>query len=303
MKILYYEKSLDKGCNYYSNIRDYLSINNKIKIIKNNLKKEIINFNPDIIIIGFTVTNTNKKPTLNLNNIKIPLYIILNKEYQALNEKLDWIKEIDPPPRKVFSVHHDIKKYTNYCNVPFFRIMWSADEKIFKKYSNIYNYDLFFSGVIRKEQTSNMRNKIYDKLYKLNNYRLLIKAAFYENNKFVKGKIYQFTNLEYAKKIEESKIILTTTGPADLVGTRYFEIMASNKGLIICNRMPEEVYGDIVIDKFNCVMFDDENDFIEKCKYYLENEEERLKIVNNAYNYFLKKHTWNQKVKDLLNNL
>ena len=79
--------------------------------------------------------------------------------------------------------------------------------------------------------------------------------------------------------------------------------MASNKGLIICNRMPEKVYGDIVIDKFNCVMFDDENDFIEKCKYYLENEEERLKIVSNAYKYFLEKHTWHHKVKDLLNNL
>ena len=49
-------------------------------------------------------------------------------------------------------------------------------------------------------------------------------------------------------------------------------------------------------------MFDDENDFIEKCKYYLENEEERLKIVSNAYKYFLESLTWHHKVKDLLNN-
>lgn len=286
MKILYYEKNNTSGCNYYSNIRKYLAINNKFKLVTNNLKKEISIFNPDIIIIGFTITNTSTKPTLNLNGIEKPLYIILNKEYQILNKKLDWIKEINPPPKKVFSVHHDVKKFSDYCKIPFHKIMWSADENFFKKYSSDYNYDLFFSGVIRKEQTDNLRKKIFDNLDKLKGYKLLIKATFYENNKIVKGKLYQFTNLEYAKKIEESKIILTTTGPADIVGTRYFEIMASNKGLIICNRMPKEVYGDIVIDKFNCVMFDDENDFIEKCKYYLENEEERLKIVNNAYNIF-----------------
>ena len=79
--------------------------------------------------------------------------------------------------------------------------------------------------------------------------------------------------------------------------------MASNKALIICNRMPKEVYDDIVIDGFNCVMFDNENDFIEKVKYYLDNEDERMKIVNTAYNYFLEKHTWDHKVKHLIDNI
>ena len=59
---------------------------------------------------------------------------------------------------------------------------------------------------------------------------------------------------------------MITTGPADLVGTRYFEVSASNKSLIMCNRMSEQVYDKIMIDKFNCVMFDDEHDFIEKFK-------------------------------------
>ena len=67
--------------------------------------------------------------------------------------------------------------------------------------------------------------------------------------------------------------------------------------------MPEEVYGDVVIDKMNCVMFDDENDFVEKCKYYLEHEKERMKIVTKAYEYFLERHTWDHKVKHLISNL
>ena len=48
---------------------------------------------------------------------------------------------------------------------------------------------------------------------------------------------------------------------------------------------------------------DNENDFIEKFKYYIEHEEERIKIVNKAYEYFLEKHTWEHKVKHLLDNL
>ena len=302
MKILYIDY-LKKNCNYYDDIRLYLQKYHQVKIVSNNFNKEINKFNPDIVLVGFTITSTYKRASnINLNGINKPLYIILNKEYDELNKKLNWIKNIKPPPKKVFSVHHDINEYEKYCEIPFSRIMWSANNKIFKKYNNIYNYDLFFSGIIRKEQTDNIRGKIYDKLDELNNYKLLVKVAFFENNE-LKGKQKTFSNEEYAKKINESKIVLTTTGPADLVGTRYFEIMASNKALILCNRMSEDVYWDIVIDKFNCIMFDDENDFIKKCKYYLEHGEERIKIVNNAYKYFIEKHTWYHKINHLIDNL
>ena len=274
-----------------------------MKIIDRNLRTEIKQYKPDVLIIGFTVTNIAPNTLkLDLDNIDVPLYIILNKEYQCLEEKLDWIKNIKPSPKKIFTVHHDIKKYSDYCKLPFYRIMWSADHSIFKSYSIDYNYDLFFSGVIREEQTNNLRNKIYNNLDKLKDYKILIKAGFIVKGK-LKGEPYTFSNVEYAKKISESKIILTTTGPGDLVGTRYFEIMATNKALIMCNKMPEEVYNNIFIDKYNCIMFDNENDFVEKFKYYIEHEDERLKIVNTAYQNFIEKHTWNHKVQDLLDNL
>ena len=86
---------------------------------------------------------------------------------------------------------------------------------------------------------------------------------------------------EYAKLINNSKISLITTGPGDLVGTRYFEVSASHKSLIMCNRMPDQIYNKMMIDKFNCIMFEDEFDFkpdltnesffINVGKYYLNN--------------------------------
>jgi hypothetical protein len=68
------------------------------------------------------------------NDINIPLYIILNKEYAGLENKLNWIKKINP--KMCFSVHHDINKYYEFTNIPFKRIMWSSDETIFKKYDS-----------------------------------------------------------------------------------------------------------------------------------------------------------------------
>jgi hypothetical protein len=293
----------DKKCNYYNDFIFYLNkVCKKLRVLPyNNEQIELINkINPDVIIIGFGITdcgnNIPRIPTLNNINCS-NVYIILNKEYAVLDKKLNWIKNLKP--LRAFSVHHDVDLYEQKIQIPFTRIMWSAREDIFCKKTDIYKYDLFFSGIIRAEQADNMRNKIYDKMNELSEYNCLIRAAFYKNNKLI-GRLYTFKLHDYANQINNSKIALTTTGPADLVGTRYFEIMATNKALIMCNRMPEKIYEDIVIDGFNCVMFDDENDFIKKCKYYLTHEDERIKIVNQAYEHFLKKHMWKHKIQHFL---
>lgn len=304
MKILYIENK-HGGCNYYQDIINYLKKYCDLKIINplNSLSQCIkqSNFNPDIIIIGFGITDCGEREPMNIiKDVSLPVYIILNKEYAGLKNKLLWINKIKP--NKVFTVHHHYNEYEKIVKIPFVRIMWSADETIFKKYNDIYNYDLFFSGVIRKEQTDNWRNKIYDNLNKLQNVNIFMNAKFFINDR-LSGNFVNLNNIEYAKKMSESKIVITTTGPADLVGTRYFEIMSSNKSLIICNKMDKKVYENIAIDGFNCVMFSTITEFIDKVNYYLTHEEERMKIVNQAYKYFLEKHTWDHKVNYLLKNL
>tara|TARA_Y100000389_G_scaffold29518_1_gene25128 strand:- start:4190 stop:5095 length:906 start_codon:yes stop_codon:yes gene_type:complete len=301
MKILYLSKRQNHQCNYYNDIINYLKKKNNVNIeIYNNkyLSNYLKNNNYEIVIIGFSITDCgeNYPPEL-INDINIPLYIILNKEYAALNKKLDWIKKIKPT--KCFSVHHDIDIFSNITNTPFYRISWSAEQHLFKDYGENYKNDLFFSGVIRKEQYNNLRYKIYEKLYKLQN----LSINFNANILGVKNMMKNYSNIDYAKELAKSKIGLVTTGPADLVGTRYFEIMAGNRCLILCNRMSYKIYNNIVIDGFNCVMFDNENDFVEKCKYYIEHDEERMKIVNQAYKYFLEKHTWEHKIDQLINEL
>ena len=63
--------------------------------------------------------------------------------------------------------------------------------------------------------------------------------------------------------------------------------------------MDENVYDDMLIDGYNCVMFSTVDEFYDKAEYYLNNEEERMKIVNTAYQYFIEKQTWSERAKQV----
>ena len=292
MNILYVKKGI-KSCMYYSEIIENLS-----KIAKHfreiNIKdpiklSEIVNIN-EKVIIGFEITDTGgNSPIEIINDIKNDVYILLNKEYDALEKKLEWCKRINP--KKVFTVCHKYKEFETKTKIKFQRISWSCNEKLFYKKDENYKYDLFFSGIIRKEQTNDWRNKMLNNLHYLGKYNIFFNYGVFEKNKMKKQFKILSTNY-YTQKLQQSKIVFVTTGPADLVGTRFFEISATKKAMIICNRMSDEVYNNMFIDKYNCIMFDSIEDMLEKFKYYIEHEDERLKIVNNAYNHFSKQLKW-----------
>ena len=50
-------------------------------------------------------------------------------------------------------------------------------------------------------------------------------------------------------------------------------------------------------------MFDTKEELHEKIEYYLNNDEERMKIVNNAYNHALKNHTYNTRADKFLESI
>ena len=132
-------------------------------------------------------------------------------------------------------------------------------------------------------------------------------ARFQINGDIVGNKII-YDSVDYAKMMSKAKICITTTGPADLVSPRYFEIMACNSGMIICNRHSDEaihkaIYGDMIIEDFNCVMFSDIQEFVEKVDYYLKHDNERMKIVSNAYKYFLENLTIEKNVQRMLDTI
>ena len=299
MKVLFREhpsKSLRGGyCSYYGEI--FYALREKFDIdFKNFVPRKTSEFEGyDAVFLGFGHTDCGEgKPQTLIRDSKVKLFPILNKEYTGLKNKLDWIKEMRATV--ALSVHHDVDKFMSETGIPFYRIMWSANQNVFKDYDGEYTSDLFFSGVTRPEQTENLRERVLLELDRLNGeLGNFINARSHRNNYI--GTM--FTDDEYARHLSSSKLCLVTTGPADLVGTRFFEIFAGNRSLVICNRMSEKIYGDMIIDGVNCVMFSTVDEFYEKAQYYLDNEDERIKIVNNAHKIFKERLTWSHTAKTI----
>mgnify|MGYP006241221103 FL=1 len=253
--------------------------------------------NCDYIILGYGHTDCgHDAPKQIVNDTNIPVFSIINKEYASLKQKLAWVKNMRATA--AFSAHHDVDKFMSETAIPFYRTMWSANEELFKDYGGDYKHDLFFSGVTRPDQSDNLREKVLSELHRLNGeLGNFINVRSHRNN--YAGTM--FTDDEYARHLSDSKLCLVTTGPADLVGTRFFEIFAGNRSLVICNRMSEKIYDDMIIDGVNCVMFSTVDEFYEKAQYYLDNEDERMRIVNNAYKIFKDRLTWSYRAKKIEN--
>jgi len=156
---------------------------------------------------------------------------------------------------------------------------------LFKNYKkdNNYEFDFGFTGIVRPEQTENWRYKVYSTLKDKSLWGDSVRIYFTDHH---------HDNLEdYAKRICTSKIWFSTTGPADLVGTRYYEVMLTGTTLLACNRF--DYLGLFEEDK-HCIMFDSVEELADKVKFYSDpkNEKSRMTIIENAYNLSLESHTW-----------
>ena len=73
--------------------------------------------------------------------------------------------------------------------------------------------------------------------------------------------------------------------------------------MLFCQKIPKQ-YKHIFKDGENCVEFDHNlSDFEKKMDYYLKNEEERNKIIENAYNEFVENHTWKNRAQQLIKHI
>ena len=95
---------------------------------------------------------------------------------------------------------------------------------------------------------------------------------------------------EYATTVGSSKIWIATHAPFGDITPRVLEIAASNT-MVFCQELHSH-YSHIFQDGVNCVQFkSDLSDFEEKLDYYLENEDERFKIIENGFNHIHENYT------------
>ena len=95
----------------------------------------------------------------------------------------------------------------------------------------------------------------------------------------------------------QSKITLNALSPGGLVSSRHMESMAM-KSLVFAEESP--FYKDIFPEDLFVTYKSDLSDFIEKLKYYLRNDEERLEITDRAHKHVIANHTWAHRVETIL---
>jgi len=340
MNILYIEPKARHGASYayYSNILNAIARKTNLKVLpgrgyKTNIDT-IKNIFPeiDLICFGFGWMNIWKNGVHyvetaieGIEDTDIPKVVLLNKEYGgSLGSKLGWIKDIKAD--LAFTYHHDYEIFEKATGVPFHFLPFAADPNLFKDYGTSPEYDIGFTGGLGHTSTNGWETK--SKFGEFppgptegqgwsHDLRKQIKDAHGEwpdINFYFANHLHDST-VDYAKRLNTAKIWLSTTGPVDIVGTRYYEVMLTNTTLLMCNRSNKmwcfdencnrkdrdvDVYGELFEEDKHYVAFESPEELKEKVLYYKENEDERKKIVNNAYEHALKNHTWDNRAEQFL---
>lgn len=254
--------------------------------------------NIDCIIFGLGYFSQNNprvyQKISGLSELDIPVVAMLHKPQTMLSEKLQFCKinKVD----LLLDSQSTYKRHGEIVETKSIRSWFTATPKLYYPREIEKKYDIGFSGALHGDgkifgPTKDLRVRIQDILLETD-YKV-----FWNSSNTLDYRISSFE--EYAKKINESKIWLATTGPTEDVSPRYFEV-ALSKTLLFCNDMPEQ-YGGVFQDGINCVTFrNDLSDFNEKFIYYLQNDDERTAIIEKAYDIVKNSFTWKHMALNLL---
>ena len=94
----------------------------------------------------------------------------------------------------------------------------------------------------------------------------------------------------------QSKIVLNIHILSQPLGGnfRLFEIPAT-KSLQIADKCPQDWFKD----GDEIVLYKNNYNLLKKVKFYLNNDQERIRIANNGYNRLLKEHTYEHRIKKI----
>jgi len=268
---------------------NYYSVKDNIQIV---IKKS--KMNPDIIVFGTAMSLYNLN-IVGLNSISIPKIIFLNKEYQALSKKLNYIK------RNSFNLVSTIlneklyKPWEESIGIPFVQIPHGIFVDKFPVLDIEKKYDFGFLGALFTKYSVVHRERAKKFIF--------IDTDISKKYNILWGDDYNrklFFGDEYIKMLNSCKMFLSTLSPNGIVGLRFYELSAV-KTMMLC---PRDYYDGIFKDGVNCVMYDDDpNSFKEKFEQYIKDDNGRNKIIERAYKDVLEKHSWEQRIQKLIRTL
>ena len=120
---------------------------------------------------------------------------------------------------------------------------------------------------------------------------------------FIPGKSAGFLpHPKYVRVLSSSKVWLATTEGSGL-GPRFFEVLASGRAMLLCNRHPVAYAPLGIVEGTHAAMFNTTGEFEAVLRYYLRHENERLSIVRAARRLALRRHTWHTRTREFVREL
>ena len=227
---------------------------------------------PDLIIIY--------KPLemKDLKSVKIPKCLRFNEMY----DKALTIKEITESGADFVICHHEnnMPYYKQFFKekVKFFHIPHSAEQTLFRDYKLPKTIDLLLAGMLGGEYVLRSRiQKIFNKSKRLKKYRCIV----YTHPGYDLKEAHTDKHIiDLAKTINSSKITLTCSMTYRNRLGKYVEIPMSASALAA--DLPDQDHEDF---KEFMIVLDTKmknKRIIDKLAYYLENDEERQKLIEKG---------------------
>ncbi|KAL1500451.1 hypothetical protein AB1Y20_013108 [Prymnesium parvum] len=248
---------------------------------------------------------------------RLPLFVIQNKMYVPqgwreivgdVSAKLSWVRAAGASGAFTWLTKHH--EFTRRSGVPHHWFPFGVNVEKFSRFRGKFtqSFDVGFTGASGADKYPSREAVLRElKMMNINLYsgtwsQTSLNRA--DNRSWQAG-----THDEYVRRLADSKMWVSTTGPDLLVGTRYFEVMASGTTLLLCNRPNSSlsgshqvsgsrwVYDGLFEENEHVAMFGSLSELRAKVNYFLQNEEERRRIVRNALALVESRHSWDARAR------
>ena len=206
----------------------------------------------------------------NLDEVEIPKAFIISDPHHEPSRKAEFIRQnrID---LALFIVKHSIKEFKNRIKCSIEWLPWSVDTRVFRDYGFERVHDVTFLGDVTPSYP--LRQKIVKMLPKMADISFFTKKHPRDWNLNPEKDLFKEN---YAKVLAKSRIFIFDSSILNYPVAKYYEGMACNT--LVMAPMPHD--GEALHFKpgFNFVDVNEDN-FLEKIRYYLRYENERKEIA------------------------
>ena len=316
LNIVWIENTLDcRTWTYYCDLKDTMARIHRLCVPRHSITcvegRVPRGFKADAIVVGprYMANVAHTDETLGFSREQyahLPLAVVQNKMYAATAReivgdsvaKLRWTHDVGAVVG--FTWLNLASNFTAASSVPHYRLPFGVDISLYGRHADnlarmdTQPIDIGFTGA------SNHKYPLRESILKLiRSMNVSSYLGTWQQTSLRVGTNQSWKALDrlgYVAQIARTKMWVSTTGPSDIVGTRYFEVLASGTTLLLCNRK-DGAYENLLEDGVHAVLFDDMEDLRMKITYYLNNELARRRVVRAAFDLARRVHSWDARAR------